>query len=215
MVRRAPSIPVALALLLAATSARAQFSNLLENPTFDVGVELDGWDVPAIHASAVSWSPDDAQSQVSSGSLEITNDQFVVRSINQCIPIVQGEPYTYGAWVFVALGQSLPGQAGVTMDFFSDENCQSDLGIGQSVAAGTAGSVDPVQPDTWQLLTRTAPLGASTRSVDFELYMVGPQSPATVVVQLDDAFFVPECGAMAGAIAAGVALLLRRSRRRS
>lgn len=131
--------------------------NLLTNPGFDTN--LDGWTANEVpQHGTISWDSSDATGGTGSALLintfDVDNNGI---GLQQCIPVVEGEYYSYGAMLMIPSGQTETGYTAVAVHWNSNLSCTSSLGG----PVATPYLQDPF--DTWTLRQKTAvqaPAGA-------------------------------------------------------
>ena len=182
-------IPILLAVLASATAAGA--ANVIENPGFDD--DTTGW-APTI-ASAITHDDADERGSLVSGSIEVT-DTFVGNNANfaayQCVPVVAGKTYAYGASVRIPGGQPAGSIGGsVFINGWSTSPTCSPINI-FDVPAGTALTVSV--RDAWGPTQNwaTAPPGAQAAY----FWLRGAASFDGAKVLFDNVFFLEDetCG---------------------
>jgi len=191
-------------LATAALAVRADAANLLGNGTFDdPGSYLTGW---LNVGGNESWVADDADGAPDSGSVEITDtwDDTYSEWIYDCVPILSGATYQYGARQKTPSGQTATGEARVVLFFDSDTECLADI---------TAVHVTSTALDAWTLLQGEGQ--APPNALRGRLLLLVDKSSGGVAndlrIRFDDAFVIPEPSAGALQVAAlGALAALRR-----
>jgi hypothetical protein len=187
------SLPL-LVLASLATAAPSLAENLLVNAGFDS--DLSGWTVDGMFTHA-AWNRDDVAEDPSSGSVRLTNpaseERFFVSRLNQCVPVVGGAQYDFGAFIREPPGQSASGRALVELRWFPNGACEGfDIG-------GSPGAV-PIEniPGEWVLAqeessfaTVFAPEAAASAIVSLEV-VNNDQPEGTRTALFDDVRFCPD-----------------------
>lgn len=179
--------PVSVALLaifwLLASSAPGAAANLVSNAGFDEN--LDSWTLTAGSDFPIDWSPQDVAGSPQSGSVRLRDRleeaHTFVRGAHQCIPVVAGESYDFGAWARVPSGQDREGETIVQVTWYASSECDGpslDRAI-EFITTSTAG---------WELLGRenqVAPAGSLRAKL--ELLSRGYDTGGTFTALFDDA----------------------------
>ena len=167
---------------IAATRAGAAEVNLLQNPAFDQ--DVSGW-TEEFRATA-EWSLMDVAGALDSGSALVRNvsDAASLQGIRQCVEVVPGGSYDFGASSFVPVGQDAFSAIQVRVEWLSEPDCTSgyiDLFSGMDSISGAWVTRD--------FFDEVAPLG--TRSALIRLAILKTDA-REVRAFFDGAFFVPE-----------------------
>jgi hypothetical protein len=168
------------------SSSSAQ--NLLTNPGF--ATDTSGWTLGVSFMTA-SWENLDATGQSGSGSvLETSTVAGLTNGLTQCVPVVAGQAYDFGARIMAPGGESNQFDANAEVVWYSGSSCRStSLGTDDgafvsgtsSVFVGTSAS------------GKVAPAGAGSASLILALG-VAPGASLPVSVSFDDAYFQPSGG---------------------
>ena len=172
----------ALAFAFVLTVSSAAADNLLSNPEFDT--DLSGWD------SFASWSTEDWESSLSSGSATMTNSipsTSSVTVVKQCLtPATLANGYHLAGYILNPSGQSGEGYGKLTLSFFSAADCDDPSFI---IGYDTA-SVQ--QTGTWEQveLTQATPAEAVSMKVYVFLQKIG--EPGAVQLFTDHLLLEPQ-----------------------
>ncbi|HEX2464082.1 MAG TPA: hypothetical protein VHR17_05595 [Thermoanaerobaculia bacterium] len=184
-------LPIALFFAVLASGAAADAANLIENPHFDDDTSEWG----ALLGSTIAHDDADERGSLLSGSIEVT-DAFAGNNLfgaYQCVPVVAGKTYAYGASVRIPQGQPVGSVVGsVLINGWSTSPICSPIDI-FNVPAGTAlnvsvrGAWGPTQ--NWA----TAPPGAQAAY----FWLLGSSSFDGARLLFDNVFFLEDetCGA--------------------
>ena len=180
-----PSLKRRCGLALSMMCVTAQATNQIPDPNFDVG-NVSHWGQFGIGSYVDFDATRNIQGAAGSGSLLMTN--FIGGSVgsNGVALCLQGTYfpgiYTYGAWLYVASGQSLRA-AGVGLDFYQSGNCS-----GGAIVGGSGNlSPTPTSFDTWTLSTQTFNLLSIAFSA--RIYLYGGNAGKTLKVNFDGVRF--------------------------
>lgn len=193
-----------------AGAAAAQ--NLIVDGTFDTPdslAVLGSWDNIS---GAKVWSSLDVDDDPNSGSVAITNAGGGQTSvfISQCIPVVGGEIYTYGA-SHLSSGENATGRADVGILYYDAADCPQS---GPLTFATTSGLATEVWSDLQGSLE--APANALSASLSLIAFKTGGTASDPWVVNFDDASVtLPEPGTASAGAAVLAALALQRRRVRA
>lgn len=183
------SIATCVLLLASLLGTPATAQNLVNNPTFDFG--LTGWSYSAPNAQ---WMAQDANGSPGSGSIFLTNANVGTSevSVRQCVPIVGGRTYDFGAKTKVASEQPATGEATTRVLPYATNNCSGQyllLKTSSEVTGGGAwspvvGSVDV--PANAQSLSILVVLLKNGTTGQFQAYFddvwVSPSVPTTLTI---------------------------------
>lgn len=165
--------------------SRASEVNLLSNPDFSNQNGVTAWLDPMYPSkNDLSWSSEDADGTVQSGSAQIANNQpYMTDTANagsRCLAVSPGSDYVYG-------GKSLVVEGVVTAAFmcqgFSDATCSSDLvELAPDATSGSSAG--------WsEMSVAEGRLSASTNYVRCML-AVWNNETGTATMRFDDLYFV-------------------------
>jgi hypothetical protein len=184
-------LPIALLVAVLASGSAAAAANLIENPHFDD--DTSGW-APLI-ASTIAHNGADERGSLLSGSIEVTDviggDQSW--GAYQCVPVVAGKTYAYGASVRIPEGQPVGSVLGaVFINGWSTSPICSPIDIfnvpdGTALTVSVRGAWGPTQ--NWA----TAPPGAQAAY----FHLRGSASFDGARLLFDNVFFLEDetCGA--------------------
>lgn len=165
-----------------------------ENWVFNGGFthDLRGWD----QERYMVWSPVDAGSAPTSGSLLVVNTFTMnAQGIEQCLEgpaIVAGASYTYGGMFRIPSGQATTGWAAVGLRWHAQPECGGDP-IGEQPRAESS-----VTGDAFHSLESTDVAPAGAVSARFVAYATKSSASGAFIAYLDDLFFGPALTAAAG-----------------
>jgi hypothetical protein len=174
-----------LASFLVIAQSRAQ--NLLLNPNFDS--DLSHWIVPQSFEAAM-WQAADADGSGSSGSVSLRNTYSQPAAsgggaIEQCVPVVAGKTYDFGAKVQIPGGQANTGFVQIFLSWYSDTGCGGGFlsRITQNAGATTG---------VWQSAAAAgvaAPAGAASGLLSLAHFK--NEASGSFVTYFDDAYLRP------------------------
>jgi hypothetical protein len=168
-------------LLLAAASA-AQAENALLNPRFDF--DLAGWN--QTDPANTSWSTDDSNGAINSGSVRIDSAGPVGAAINQCILVVGGQPYDIQVNAKVETHGQTFAKVGIQVFWRTGADCENEVGGIQPFSlTGVTGE--------WQHLAvaSAAPASATHALVQLVAVRFMGSEGSSITGWLDDAFVGP------------------------
>ncbi len=121
-------VPIALLLAALIVDGTALAANLVQNAGFDD--DIDGWS--AMAAPTIQHAAADELGSPVSGSIELRSTALSQSSISasQCIPVVAGKTYAFGASARIAVGQPV-NAAFVDVDWSSQPNCTGAIDPGK------------------------------------------------------------------------------------
>ena len=181
-------LPVLLLLVAFATSAAAGAANLIENPRFDD--DTAGW-APLLGSAIAHDDADERGSQLS-GSIEVSGPTGFLIGAYQCVPVVAGTTYAFGASVRIPEGQPVSIHGSVSLGGWSSSaDCNTidlDAAIAVPLSVTLPGVWGPTQ--TWA----TAPPGA--QAAYFWLQAISFGQEAQFRLSFDNVFFLEDatCG---------------------
>jgi hypothetical protein len=180
-----------LVILASAPAYQLAGQNLLENPGFATNVE--GWNFPFLFQTTV-WDSVDRQGSADSGSALMTSRLVPLGDLSlanaageQCVPVLGGHEYVFGASLYVSGPAPVPGSAGVGVVWSSTPNCSSQLDRIDRVTS-------PIVVDTWTDVQShmEAPAGSVSALVSFGASFGLPANSSTFRAYLDDAYVVQD-----------------------
>lgn len=162
-------------------AATAGAANLLTNPNFDT--DLSGW--TATNASQGAATFDNSTGSPSPGSALLTGIACCTVQVSQCVAVVAGQSYDFGA--SLKEGPTAPGQSGdgtgVDLIWFSNGTC-----------TGGALGVVPFQPaitTSWASYSSTAVAPVSSLAVQYRIRQYNNAALSNLTSNADNAFFGP------------------------
>ena len=208
--RRASLLAMFLTTVLAPSVGHALIPPLAtrtSNPHFEDGI--GGWsDATGGYAT---WEPDfDAADDPQSGSvrIEVPGEAGAVRELRDCVRIVGGETYIFGAQYFIPAGQVPSGQVRVLLNWYDGPNCDGYLD-GEPVDDPT----DVVGDWAATAVAVVSPINADSADLEIAGWkLIGQENQPNFAVYFDNAIILPEpAGALATAAALATLVVLTRS----
>lgn len=146
---------------LISASAPAQ-PNLVVNGGFTQNLVPWTWDARYLQApGAEAWSSRDANNATNSGSLLLRVDaEGRARQLLQCVNLIPGQVYEFGARVFFPAEQTIVGDGLIAYVEFPQEGCK-----GGFTGFGELKFVESTRRGNWILLSAKPPTAPSARSI--------------------------------------------------
>ena len=156
-------------------------TNLLANAGF--GFHLAGWDLSGV--GAFTWTATDRLGTFPSGSALLQNDTpYTTVFLTQCLPVVDGQRYAFGASVWMESAGAASGLAAVGAQYFPGPDCTG--------AFGPLAGASTTTTDRWVGLgSATTPTGMHSVKLELKASRGGLDIGKTLRVHFDDAYFRP------------------------
>ena len=168
--------------LLAVCAATASAQNVVENPGFTAVLQLTEWENPG----GQIWSAMDSDSVAGSGSVQIEVSDLDSEAITQCVQVLGGHEYEFGADVFLTVEGQTQGRGGVVVRTYTDDDCVNE----QQNSFPQSMFITEAQQGQWTNVASvfTAPGGATAARVEARATKMSGSQGQPLVVNIDDVF---------------------------